>query len=133
MKKMRMLPLVLAFGLASVSAKDYLAAKIGGDWSGKGAWNLDMTLIVLDVIEGAVAADLTVGNRDCSGGIAGLGKLRGNVLTLTPYKKEEGGEACVVTITFDASGKAASVSESQCGYYHGAACEFRGSIKRKWP
>lgn len=133
MKKMHLFPLVFALGFVPAFAEDYLAAKIDGDWKGGGAWNLSLRILVLDVPDGAAAASLTVGNRDCSGGIDGLGKLRGNVLTLTPYKKEEGGESCTVKITFDASGKTASVSESQCGYYHGAACEFRGRIKQKAP
>jgi hypothetical protein len=128
---MKALLSLLLFSLicAPVESKDYLAAKIGGDWTGGTAWKIDLTVLILDVEGGDVAADLTVGSPRCSGRITGLGKLEGNVLTLRPFKIEAG-EACTIKITFDHGEKKAKVSEEGCSYYHGAECTFEGPVTK---
>lgn len=121
---------ILAFVSIEALGQGHIAREINGNWSGKGPWDIDITFIVLDVLDGVVAADLVIGNQDCSGGLTGLGQLRDNVLTLTPYLKEEDNQKCTVRVAFERSGKLGFISESQCGEYHGKACEFSGKIYR---
>jgi len=51
--------------------------------------------------------------------------MTGNVLEL---KADEDGKACVVSVTFDKTGKTATISESGCLSFHGAACAFEGKL-----
>ena len=112
--------------------QNHIAKEISGNWRGKGPWNIDIDFIVLDGRKGVVAADLVIGNRDCSGGLTALGQLNDNLLTLTPYQKEKDAQECTVRVTFEPSGKFAFISERHCGDYRGAACEFNGKIERTW-
>src|SRR3989344_4524770 len=55
---------------------------------------LQLRLIVLDAERGAVAAALTVGSPQCSGGLDSLGQWQRGTLVLKPYRPEPGA-ACV--------------------------------------
>lgn len=114
-----------------VMAHAQLAGNIEGDYEGSGEGNISLRTIVLDTETGMVAASLGVGSRGCGGAFVGTGKLKNNVLKISPYKKEEGAESCIITVTFDKTGKKASVNEDDCMYYHGAACSFNGQLKKK--
>lgn len=104
---------------------------IANTYEGKSPWSIEVRTIVLDGDEGVVAAQVDVGTAGCSGGFTGTGTLKSNVLELRPYRKEEGTEDCVVTMTFDKAGNTATLAESQCSYFHGAQCEFSGKLKAK--
>lgn len=112
-------------------AKDDLAAKLDGKWSGSGAGVINMQLMVMDVEDGDIAASLTVGVPGCGGGMQGLGKVIGNTLTIRPFKKEQGTEMCMIKAVFDKTANIVTISENQCDHYHGAACAFAGTLKRK--
>lgn len=88
-------------------------------------------MIVLDGDAGLVAAEATVAIEGCTGSFTGTGTLNGNVLELRPYRKEEGTEHCVVTMTFDKTGTTATLIEDRCSYFHGAQCAFEGTLKAK--
>lgn len=119
--------LLLLAGTASAQSRPDIA----GQYEGKSPWPIDVRTIILDWDNGVVAAEVSVGTAGCSGGFTGTGTLKGTVLELRPYKKEDGAEDCVVTMTFDKSGKAATLAEAQCSYYHGAQCEFSGKVRAK--
>ena len=116
---------------SAVSAHEDLTSKIDGDWAGKGSGTIDMRVMVLDAVNGIAAASIAVASAGCGGEVVGLGRLNGGVLAVSPYVKEEGGESCVVSIRFDASGRKGVISENSCGYYHGAACAFEGKLQRR--
>jgi hypothetical protein len=99
------------------------------EYKGESEWNLSMRTIVLDPDERLVAAEIFVGNLDCSGSFVGTGKLNGSVLELTPYKKDEDAASCLITVTFNETGKALTLEENGCSYLHGAQCEFSGALK----
>lgn len=104
---------------------------VQGDYEGRGGGELSMRTLVLDDYKGVVAANIGVGTRGCAGNFTGIGELKGNTLRLRPYTREPESAACMITVTFDASGKTAAMEESSCLFYHGAACEFSGKLIKK--
>lgn len=106
------------------------APDVRGDYAGKGEGNLSVRTLILDSETGEVAAEVVTGAPGCGGGFVGIGELKEGVLALKPWRKEEGAEECVVTLRFDPTGKSATIEESECSYYHGAACAFSGTVKK---
>lgn len=100
---------------------------VDGDYEGKADGGaMSLRTIVADSDKGVVVARASVGAAGCAGDFVGIGQVKGNVLRLSPFVKEEG-VACVVSATFDRTGKKVTVTEDGCSYYHGAACSFDGS------
>lgn len=95
--------------------------------------SVELKTLLLDPEKGVVAASATVNEGACSGSIAGVGKMNGKVLSIEPYVKIEGGEQCVLQVSFDAKWSRAKISEGKgCAPYHGAACSWEGQeVKRK--
>jgi len=88
--------------------------------------------LVLDSETGVIAASASVGANSCSGSIAGIGKIKGDILQIKPYVKVEDGEDCVLTVKFDKGRKKATVTEENCSLYHGASCGWEGqSVTKK--
>ncbi|UMR31581.1 hypothetical protein MJ904_05015 [Massilia sp. MB5] len=108
-----------------------VAEKIGGMWEGL----VDKKILHMDVVtlkpeDGYVAAELVVAEPGCSGGIAGVGQVKGNLMTLSQYMANKDESACVVTMQFDEKGTVVKVSESSCSDFHGASCNFFGEMRR---
>lgn len=102
----------------------------------EGTFKSDTTsleLINLDSESGVIAASAFVGlPGGCSGTVAGIGKMVGNVLEFKPYKKEEGSEDCTITVKFNKKHNKATIEEGNCGPYHGMGCGWEGqTIWRK--
>src|SRR3989344_2789641 len=93
---------------------------------------LQLRLIVLDAERGAVAAALTVGSPQCSGGLDSLGQWQRGTLVLKPYRPEPDAAACEVQVRVDADGRRAWVSETGWGAEPGAACVFEGQWQARW-
>ncbi|AOZ50775.1 hypothetical protein [Chromobacterium vaccinii] len=119
---------VLGFSLTTHAASTVSPVQVEGSFKSA---PISLELIVLDSDSGTLAASTTVAQEGCSGSVAGIGKLKGNVLQFKPYKKEEGGEQCVIQVNFSPNGKSASVTETDCSYYHGASCGWEGQKVRK--
>ena len=98
-------------------------ANIEGRFSSKAT---SLQLIALDSEDGIIAASTTVVSGACSGSVAGIGKMNGDVLRFSPYKKEVGGETCVITVTFDKRRSNARIRGEGCALYSGAACGWEG-------
>ncbi len=88
-------------------------------------------VILLDSEKGIAAASVGVVSGACSGSVAGLGEVRGRILTISPYTKVEGGEACEVELAFDATWKHVRIKGRECQAYSGAACAFEGQMATK--
>jgi hypothetical protein len=67
------------------------------------------------------------GPSGCTGLFESTGSLSGNTITLS---EEKDGRVCTIAIKFK-TWDFAEVSESNCSAYHGAACSFRGTLKRE--
>lgn len=122
---------VLAVVIGSAAAQAQAAPDIEGNYAGEGEGSLYVRTLILDPETGTLAASASVGSARCAGGFVGIGDLKGNVLVLRPWRKEEGAESCLVTLTFDKTGKTATIGEADCQYYHGAACAFEGKLAKK--
>ncbi|WP_436129584.1 hypothetical protein [Acidovorax sp. LjRoot38] len=108
------------------------ASRLAAQWEGLAlVGQLQLRLIVLDAERGVVAAALTVGSPQCSGGLDSLGQWQRGTLVLKPYRPEPDAAACEVQVRVDADGRRAWVSETGCGAYRGAACVFEGQLQAR--
>jgi len=108
------------------------ASRLAAEWQGPArVGQMQLRLIVLDAEHGVVAAALTVGAPQCSGGLDSLGQWQQGTLLLKPYRPEPGTDACEVHVRVDARGRQAWVSETGCGAYHGANCAFDGTLQAR--
>ncbi|RKR69404.1 hypothetical protein C8C94_3934 [Acidovorax sp. 94] len=108
------------------------ASRLAAQWEGPAlVGQLQLRLIVLDAERGAVAAALTVGSPQCSGGLDSLGQWQRGTLVLKPYRPEPDAAACEVQVRVDPDGRRARVSETGCGAYRGAACVFEGQLQAR--
>ena len=92
---------------------------------------LEVRVILLDADRGIAAARAEVVSGSCSGSIAGIGEVRGRILTITPYEKTEGGESCRLELEFDRPWKQVKATGYGCQVFSGAACGFEGQSARK--
>jgi hypothetical protein len=110
------------------------ASRLAGDWQGPAlVGRLHLRLIVLDAERGVVAAALTLGSTQCSGGLDSLGQWQAptSTLVLKPYRPEPDAAACEVRVRVDSRGRQAWVTESACGAYRGAGCVFEGQLQAR--
>jgi hypothetical protein len=106
------------------------ASRLAAQWEGPALeGKMRLRLIVLDAERGVVAAALTLGSKQCSGGLDSLGQWQQGTLVLQPYRPEPDAAACEVRVRVDASGRRATVSETGCAAYRGAACVFEGQLQ----
>lgn len=116
----------------AASSSTLPASRLAAQWDGPAlVGQLQLRLIVLDAERGAVAAALTVGSPQCSGGLDSLGQWQRGTLVLKPYRPEPDAAACEVRVRVDADGRRAWVSETGCGAYRGAACVFEGQLQAR--
>lgn len=128
MMKHLLLPALLAISLGSRA--QFMQAE--GEFSSK---SVRIKTLLLDPEKGIVAASATVTEGTCSGHLAGIGKMNGRTLLLEPYVKAEGGEQCVLQISFDLKWSKSKVVEGKhCTAYHGVSCAWEGQeLHRKAP
>ncbi len=107
------------------------ASDIRQTYEGRGEGEIVLRTIVLDPDAGVVAAEVEVAARGCGGSFAGIGRMTGGVLELKPYKADEVEASCVISVAFDGTGKTATISETGCLAFHGAACAFEGKLAAK--
>ncbi|MBB3117556.1 hypothetical protein [Pseudoduganella violacea] len=125
---------VLAMFFANGLGHTQVSGKIGGTWEGfVGQKILRMDVVTLKPEDGYVAAEFAVAEPGCSGGIAGIGKVKGNSMVLTQYMANKDERSCMVTMQFDEKGETVKVSESSCSDFHGASCNFSGEMRRVRP
>jgi hypothetical protein len=117
--------LFLSFVSSAKAEKALSAYDIANDYSNS---NTFVRTLVLesDATEPVIAISIVTGTANCTGDMAGIGKLKENTLIVTPYSKSEGNN-CILTMEFDKGGKQVQVKESDCDY-HGAACTFDGTL-----
>lgn len=88
-------------------------------------------VVLLDPEKGVAAASAVVVVGTCSASVSGVGQIRSRVLSIEPYVKVPGGEACKVNFEFDRSWKQVKVSSHECASYGGASCGFEGQTARR--
>lgn len=122
--------LVFLFASVTMSSSHAQFMRVEGAFASK---SVELKTLILDPEKGVVAASTTVTEGACSGSIAGIGKMNGKTLLIEPYVKAEGGEQCVLQVSFDPKWSRAKVTEGKgCVPYHGAACSWEGQeLKRK--
>jgi hypothetical protein len=120
--------LIFAGLICSANIANAQYANIEGKFESK-VTSLD--LIALDTESGVIAASTTVVQGPCSGTIAGIGKMSGNVLNFSPYVKVTETDSCSISVTFDKKRDAALIKGKGCSAYSGAACGWEGdTVKR---
>ncbi len=90
-----------------------------------------LRLIPLDSEKGVIAAETVVTQGGCSGSIAGVGKMSGNVLKFSPYVKVDQADVCEVTVLFDKKRNSATISAEGCMAHSGAACGWEGGTMKR--
>ena len=91
----------------------------------EGRYNLiaELTPVGGDRYKGSVG----VGTAGCGGGVEGPVTRQGNVYTLV-NNDPQSGTMCRVTMVVQ--GRSMIASESDCGNWHGASCEFNGKLTK---
>ena len=124
--------LLLSAVLTCAIAIPALAAGPGyraeGTYERKGAYSQSAKIIVLDAPD-QFAASFSTGISGCGGGVG----MNGRALSTSEIlftKKDEGGGLCRITVRFSPDFRSAKVSEDGCLYWHGASCDFEGTLKR---
>jgi len=126
--------ILLAFLAITVSSAhaDELTRKLMGDYASKQPWRMTLRTIVMGENNEAVAAEIVIADQQCTGAISGLGKSDGRTIRIKPYMPSSSeAQSCELIISLDKSGKRVTVAESGCSDYHGAQCEFRGTLLAK--
>jgi hypothetical protein len=73
-----------------------------------------------------VELDMAGGGSGCSGSLVGNASSSGNRLVVRQAIPDGSGQC---TVTFTRNGSALSVAENRCSYFHGASCEFNGTLQ----
>ncbi|MEW9586978.1 hypothetical protein [Paraburkholderia sp. DGU8] len=124
--------LALAFAMPLAAYAQVTPYAVEGDFTGRGdGGDMSLRTITADSDKGLVVAHAEVGAQGCAGDFVGIGQLKGNSLRLSPFVKDSDTASCVVTVSFDKTGKKAKVSEDGCMSFHGAACDFDGQVTKK--
>lgn len=97
--------------------------------STSGNVSLGARTLALDVNRETFAVEFRVSQQGCFGSMSGIARISGNSLKITPYVKESKEDKCKVSVSFGNSGKTLKIKEeSSCLYWHGAECEFSGTL-----
>jgi hypothetical protein len=130
--QMKRILLALAFAMPVAVLAQVPPYAAEGDFSGRGdGGDMSLRTITADSDKGTVVAHVDVGAQGCAGDFVGIGQLKGNALRLSPFVKDSDNASCVVTVSFDKTGKKAKVSEDGCTSFHGASCGFDGQVTKK--
>jgi len=86
---------------------------------------------MLDLADGTMAATTTVTLGACSGVIAGIGKLKGTVLDLSPYRPDKDAGSCTLRVEFSKDFKRATLTADGCTAYSGSSCGWEGKVVNK--
>jgi hypothetical protein len=115
-------------GLAVVFNGVIHAHAFEGKWENSAYMSVAAT-IVKD--GGGYSVKLETSTKGCGGEVEGKATAEGDVLTLSaPNDDATYGKACIVTLT--KKGKRLVMEEVEgCLFWHGAACEFAGTMKKK--
>lgn len=115
-------------GFLSVGAVHAQFARSEGTFTSPAA---TVRVVLLDQDKGIAAASAVVVAGSCSASVSGVGQIQARVLSIEPYVKVPGGEACKVDFEFDRSWKQVKVSSHGCSSYGGASCGFEGQTARR--
>jgi hypothetical protein len=131
-QKFRLLLLIFAQALLSSAHADPQIQKLRGTYEAKTSQTISLRTIALGEDNQAVAAEIVVAAKGCSGALSGLGASDGKAVKVRPYMASEpSSQACEVTISLDNSGKVATISEENCLDFHGAQCAFSGELRAR--
>jgi hypothetical protein len=126
--------IALALLAITVSAAhaDELTRKLKSDYTSRKPQWMTLHTIVMGEDNDAVAAEIVIADQQCTGAFSGLGKSDGRTIRIKPYMPSSpAAQACEIIVSLDKSGKIATVSEAKCSDYHGAQCEFKGTLLAK--
>jgi hypothetical protein len=89
----------------------------------------DFTIIRQRFARAPYRIDMNMAARGCTGRLEGAGHAFGRDRLVFTIPSEFGGETCRVTLTRGRNG--IRVGEEHCLEYHGAACAFDGTARRR--
>ena len=81
---------------------------------------------------GGYEASIDMGTPDCGGQIWGPVQAVSSTELVLSHAGDSGGDACRVHLRFDGTYESVAISEegSSCSTFHGAQCEFGGTLLR---
>lgn len=74
-------------------------------------------------------AKFEVGTRGCGGGVTMKGRPAGSDTII--FSKTGNGQTCRITARYSPDFRSVALEEDGCLTWHGAACAFSGTLKRK--
>lgn len=118
--------------LASAVTVPAIAAGPGyraeGTFERKGPYSQSAKIIVIDAPD-QFAASFSTGISGCGGGVGMNGRAH-SASEILFTKKDDSGGLCRITVKFSPNFRSVKVSEDGCLYWHGASCDFEGTLKR---
>ncbi|MGU3467599.1 hypothetical protein ACLBXO_22385 [Methylobacterium sp. C33D] len=76
-------------------------------------------------------AEFSTGIKGCGGGVTMKGRPTGPDTIV--FSKTEGGQTCRITARYTSGFRSVVLEEQGCMMWHGASCEFQGTLKRTQP
>lgn len=73
----------------------------------------------------------TATNRGCGGEVTMKGRATGPSTVV--FSKADDGQVCRITARYGAGFRTVDIEEDGCTMWHGASCEFQGTLKRSRP
>ena len=130
--QLRTSAIILSVLSTLASSPAFAASPFEGRYQRRGEGQLALQVFKLDDGSDAhfVLAETALMNQ-CTGDLRGLARPSGP-MTLVLRKMEPGAEeTCTLILRFSADHAWVRMEEKGCSYYHGAACAFDGSLKRR--
>ncbi|MDO9414380.1 MAG: hypothetical protein Q7T81_17555 [Pseudolabrys sp.] len=114
--------IAVLFGVVALSASA-LAFEGTYDASDRG---MEQGAVITKARDGTYKVNVSVGARGCMGEFDGIGKVEGKTLIV---RKPDKTDTCKLTLT--QAGKTLSVKEDRCLTWHGASCQFEGTLRKQ--
>ncbi len=132
MRSRLLLSLIVLFVIEGLAEARPVVLRLMGEYEATQPWSTSLRILVVgeseDLSDRLIAAEVTVGDKRCSGSFSGLGIVTGERIDIRPYKASGPESQCVVSVELDSTGKKAKLTESDCSYYQGAECNFNGVL-----
>lgn len=123
---------ILGALIALVGAPASAVSPFEGRYQGRGEGQLALQVFALG--DGSdtyfVLAETALMNQ-CTGDLRGLARPSGPMTLVLRKTEPSAEEACTLTLRFSADRARVRMEEKDCSDYHGAACAFDGSLKRR--
>lgn len=128
MRSAQLLLLFSALAAVNPAAAASSGTQAAGTYQRKGAYSQRAKISVAAAPD-RFAGSFYTGMSGCAGEVEMIGRAVSSTEILFT-KKDEAGGTCRIRVKFDENYRSARMSEDGCMFWHGASCDFEGTLKR---